>query len=174
MKHDIDWTKSHNGVMLCDFSKTIELMPEVEPIINELRDSGLLEQDESEYLVDVKVHMLMDKTWPCIPNWHRDFLPRDCDGERIAGKPSKNLMYMWVSGAPLTEYMKNNKTFKKPAQQWHTFTQSDLHRGTMAEEHTWRGFVRVIPKEFVHGHTINHGQIRQHTQHYLDSTNFKW
>lgn len=36
IKHDIDWTQSHCGVMLCSFEKTKELMPEVLPILDEL------------------------------------------------------------------------------------------------------------------------------------------
>jgi hypothetical protein len=45
VKHDIDWSQSHNGVMLCSFEKTIELMPEVKPILDELLNSGMLEEN---------------------------------------------------------------------------------------------------------------------------------
>lgn len=172
MKYNYDWSKSHNGVMLCSFAKTKELMPEVTPILEALEPQ--LEMDIDKYLVDVKIHMLMPKQFPCIPNWHYDFMPRDCEGERTAGKASKESMYMWISGAPLTQYKKGGNVYTKPAQQWNTFTQRDLHRGSMAEEHTWRCFIRVIPKEFVHETTINAGQIRRHTQVYCDSETFKW
>lgn len=175
MRHEIDWSKSHNGVMLCSFDKTIELMPEVKPIIDELLNSRLLEKDTSEYLVDVKIHMLMPKQFPCIPNWHRDFMPRNKKGEREPGKASKDKMYMWLSGPPLTEYLdEDTGTFKKEPQKWHTFTQQDLHRGTMSEEFTWRCFIRVIPKHFVHSTTKNVGTLRRHTQVYLDSKKFTW
>jgi hypothetical protein len=172
MKHDIDWTQSHCGVMLCTFEETRRLMPEVSPILDELMP--LLEADPNEYMVDVKVHMLMPGQFPCIPNFHYDFMPRDCDGERLPGKASKKKMYMWLSSAPLTEYKKGGKTYTKPSQTWHTFTQSDFHRGTQSTEHVWRCFIRVIPTEFIHGHTINAGKIRRHTQVYLDSETFKW
>lgn len=174
IKHNIDWSKSPNGVMLCTFEQTRKLMPEVNPILDEV--IPMLEMPEDNYLIDIKVHMLMPKQWPCIPNWHCDFLPRDEDGNRIRKKASPLKMYMWLSGAPLTEY-RNSETgevYKKPPQQWHTFTQYDLHRGTMSNEHTWRCFIRIIPKEFVHPNTKNVGTLRIHTQVYADASNFKW
>lgn len=170
----IDWSKSHCGVMLCDVFDTKIMMPEVEPILRELHESGLLEGDWSEYLIDIKVHMLMPNMYPCIPNWHYDFMPRDENGERVPAQASDKKMYMWISGAPLTEYRKEGKVFTKPAKQWHTFTQSDLHRGTASEEHTWRCFIRVIPKEFVHSTTCNVGTRRRHSQTYINPENFTW
>lgn len=172
--HNIDWSKSHNGVMLCSFEETVKLMPEVTGILEELKPT--LELPVEDYLVDVKIHMLMPKQWPCIPNWHYDFMPRDEEGNRIPAKASPLKMYMWLSGTPLTEYKDaiTKVEYKKPAQVWHSFTQLDLHRGTMSDEHTWRCFIRVIPKQFVHKHTINTGQIRRHTQVYLDSQRFRW
>jgi len=175
MKHNIDWSQSHNGVMLCDFDKTVELMPEVEPILKELIQSDMLELPIKDYLVDVKIHMLMPKQYPCIPNWHRDFLPRDEQGKRIQGEFSDEKMYMWLSSAPLTEYFdEDSATYFKEPQKWHSFTQRDLHRGTMSEEHVWRCFIRVIPKSFVHSHTSNVGTLRRHTQVYLDAKSFSW
>lgn len=175
LKHNIDWSKSHNGVMLCSFDKTIELMPEVWPILNELVTDGLLELPLSHYSFDVKVHMLMPNQYPCIPNWHRDFVPRDENLVRNAKKISDKKMYMWISGEPLTEYMTTDKkVYTKPAQEWHSFTMRDLHRGTLCKIHTWRCFIRVIPTEFIHPTTINIGQLRRHTQVYLDSKKFNW
>jgi len=170
----IDWKKCHNGLMLCTFEQAVKLMPEVAPILDQLKPH--LEFNEDQYLVDVKVHMLMPNQYPCIPNWHRDFMPRDDKGNRIKDKPSKLKMYMWISGAPLTEYKDKltGKIFTKSAQQWHSFTQEDLHRGTKSKEHTWRCFIRVIPKQFVHKTTTNIGQIRRHSQVYLDAEKFHW
>ena len=169
-----DWSKSHNGIFLCDFDKAIELMPEVENMLDEVKP--MLELDESEYLIDVKVHMLMPGQFPCIPNWHYDFNPRDDRGQRIKGRLSKLKMYMWISSSPLTEYKdrETHDVYTKPCQQWNTFTQEDLHRGTVSKEHVWRCFIRIIPKSFVHSTTINNGQIRRHTQVYLDSRKFRW
>lgn len=175
MKHEIDWSLSHNGVMLCSFEKTIEMMPEVEPILQELTDSGTLEFDVSEYSVDVKIHMLMPKQWPCIPNWHRDFVPRDIDLNRKFDKISGEKMYAWSSGAPGTEFKdKDGNDFMMSPREWHSFDQNDLHRGTMATEHTWRAFIRVIPTKFIHPHTTNVGQLRRHTQVYADAAKFNW
>ena len=171
--YDIDWSKSHNGLMLCSFEQAYELMPEVTPILKEL--IPILELPITDYLVDVKIHMLMPNQFPCIPNWHRDFMPRDAKGNRILADASPLKMYMWLSGPPLTEYKDINgiSYFKQP-QQWHIFTQNDLHRGTVSDTHRWRCFIRVIPKQFVHSHTINTGTIRRHTQVYLDSKHFHW
>ena len=151
-------------------------MPEVEPILNELIDSDMLERPKDEYVVDVKIHMLMAKMYPCIPNYHRDFMPRDENGKRIPGKGSGEKMFMWISGAPLTEYIgEGGKTYNKAPQQWHSFTQDDLHRGTLSEEHTWRCFIRVIPKKFIHSTTINEGSKRQHIQVYIPQPDkFTW
>lgn len=171
MIHTIDWSKSHNGVMLCTLEQTKELMPEVSPILDELEP----EDSWENYLIDVKVHMLMPNQFPCIPNWHYDFLPRDEEGERIQGERSNKKMYMWLSSAPLTLYKHRDGTeYEKPPQQWHSFTQHDLHRGQMSQEHVWRCFIRVIPKEFVHETTKNVGELRRHIQVYADSSKFRW
>jgi hypothetical protein len=168
MKHD--WSQSHNGVMLCTLEQTKELMPEVIPVLMELEP----EDSWDNYLIDVKVHMLMPEQYPCIPNWHFDFLPRDSEGERIKGAVSDKKMYMWLSAPPLTLYKDASGEYTKPAQQWHSFTQRDLHRGQKSEDHVWRCFIRVIPKEFVHDTTINVGKQRRHIQVYADSRKFKW
>ena len=34
MSESTDWSKSHNGIFLCGFDRSIELMPEVEKILN--------------------------------------------------------------------------------------------------------------------------------------------
>ena len=175
MTHEIDWSKSTCGVMLCSFEETIKLMPEVEPILQELIDSGMLELPVEDYAVDVKIHMLMPKQYPCIPNWHRDFIPRDENLKRNVRGITGEKMYMWLSGGPLTEYKdKEGNNYFKPSQVWHSFTQNDVHRGTMADFHTWRCFIRVIPKKFIHPTTINVGKPRIHTQVYLDANKFNW
>jgi len=135
----------------------------------------MLEKEKSEYVVDVKIHMLMPKQFPCIPNWHRDFVPRTMDLKTIPKNISKDKMYMWTSGEPKTEYIdsKGHKFFKE-SNKWHSFEQKDVHRGTESKSHTWRCFIRVIPKKFIHKTTINIGQLRRHTQVYLDSKQFKW
>jgi len=178
--NNIDWSKSIGGVILCTFSKTMAIMPEVIPVLDSLIFSGRMEYDISNYLVDVKVHMLMPGQYPCIPNWHQDFVPRekakgDTPGikefDRITGEP----MFLWVSGEPETEW-KNEEDidfFTSKGYKWAQFTQNDPHRGTCSREHTWRCFIRVIPRKFAHGFQIG-GAERRHTQVYLDANAFSW
>lgn len=169
-----DWSKSHNGVMLCTISETIEYMPETEIILKDLIPH--LQHDLSDYLVDVKVHMLMPEQYPCIPNWHCDFVPRDENLNQDRTKIQENdLMYIWISGAPYTEY----KTFQQKIETangiWTVINQNDFHRGTKSEMHTWRCFIRLIPKWFVHPTTINIGTLRRHSQVYIANPDkFKW
>lgn len=176
-KYDIDWSQSHNGVMLCSFEEASRLMPEVHPILFDLVNSGELELGFNDYVVDVKVHMLMPGQWPCIPNWHRDFIPRGEDGKRVPAKEgiTGEKMFAWISGGPLTEFKNKDKRcyFVEP-EKWHSFTQHDIHRGTMSDIHTWRCFIRVIPKKFIHPTTINVGTKRNHIQVYLDANKFNW
>ena len=147
---NIDWSGSHCGVMLCSFDETIKLMPEVKPILGTLMPH--LELSPNEYVVDVKVHHLMPGQYPCIPNWHRDFIPRDHDLKQIREDMSDEKMYIWVSGEPETEWINKPKTID-----------------------TWRCFIRVIPKKFIHSTTINIGQLRRHLQVYIDEPNkFRW
>jgi hypothetical protein len=171
---DIDFSKSKAGVMLCSFDKTKAIMPEISGLLEEVKP--MLEMSEDNYVVDVKVHMLMPNSYPCIPNWHYDFLPRDGDGKRIKGERSKLKMFMWISGEPLTIYKdrETGKEYTKECKKWHSFTQDDMHRGSMSEIHTWRCFIRVIPKKFIHKTTKNIGEERRHIQVYCDSSKFRW
>lgn len=170
---DVDWSQSHCGVILCTREQTVESMPEVEPILDDLY--GERSAFWNDKLIDVKVHMLMPGQFPCIPNWHRDFMPRDLDGKRIRAKAAPDLMYAWMSGPPLTEYRVGNQTKKWTPREWHRFTQATVHRGTASAINCWRCFIRVIPHKFVHptsAHLI--GQQRRHSQVYVDSKKFTW
>lgn len=169
----IDWSKSHNGLMLCDFGQVKEMMPEVVPIIEELLPH--LEFEIAEYLIDVKVHMLMPGEYPCIPNWHTDFVPRDENLKKQSDKITGEKMYLWCSGAPYTEFKNGKREIKTGEFTWIEFDQRSVHRGVKSEQHTWRCFIRLIPKWFVHGHTTNVGTIRRHSQVYIeDPNNFRW
>ena len=168
-----DWSKSHCGVMLCDIKRTIELMPEVEDILDSIVPH--LQFEPEEYLVDVKVHMLMPNEYPCIPNWHMDFVPRDCNLKKLHKEISGEHMYIYVSGAPYTEYKSYREKITSNGYNWTVINQKDVHRGIKSEIHTWRCFIRLIPKWFVHGHTTNVGQLRRHSQVYIDNPdNFRW
>lgn len=170
----LEWSKSHCGVMLCDYPTTIEMMPEVKPMLDELIPH--LQLPLEEYVVDVKVHMLMPGEYPCIPNWHRDFVPRDTDLNKLPQNITGENMYLWVSNAPHTEWKGGNPIKINTGEYtWVQFTQRDVHRGVKSEEHTWRCFIRVIPRKFIHPTTTNVGQLRRHSQVYIDQPDkFRW
>lgn len=179
MKHDIDWSKSHCGVILCTYDETVRLMPEVKPILDELPNTDKSADFWVDKLIDVKVHMLMPGQFPCIPNWHVDFRPRGEDGKVVKGwSPDYRPMYLWLSGPPLTLYKGQGEQPDLPAiaQTWHPFWQADLHRGQASEEHCWRCFIRVIPRDFVATHAVSsvRGTVRRHCQVYLDASSFTW
>jgi len=169
----IDWSKQHCGLFLATWDQALEKMPDIAPLLKDLED--ILQHNKEDYFIDVKVHKLMPGQFPCIPNWHVDFAPRDENGTRIRDVLAKDNMYLWISGAPLAEF--RNKNINMEAGKWIKFTQKDTHRGTMAEDFTWRGFIRVIPKWFKHADTKtcnNVDVMRIHSQVYLDAEKFKW
>jgi hypothetical protein len=170
----IDWSKSHCGTMLTTFEETYRLMPEVKPIIDALIPH--LELPIEEYVVDVKVHMLMPGEYPCIPNWHCDFIPRDKELNKLPHLITGEKMYLWVSGEPKTEFKKSPTIIKTDAGfDWVEFTQKDVHRGIKSTIHTWRCFIRIIPKKFIHPTTINIGMLRRHSQVYIENAaDFRW
>lgn len=167
-----DWSKSHCGVMLSSFEKTVKMMPEVKPILDDLIPH--LEHDVKNYVVDVKVHMLMPGEFPCIPNWHRDFVPRDENLKKKNKEITGDKMYLWVSSEPKTEWKKPPKKLDTEYE-WIEFDQNAVHRGKKSENHVWRCFIRVIPKWFIHPTTINIGEYRRHSQVYIDNPDkFRW
>ncbi len=166
----MDWSKSHCGVMLCSYEKTIALMPEVKEIIDKV--IPYLELPLEEYVIDVKIHMLMPDEYPCIPNWHRDFVPRDANLNMLNDKITGEKMYLWVSGEPYTEFKSKPKEL---IDGWIEFTQNHVHRGIKSKIHTWRCFIRITPKKFIHPTTVNIGELRRHSQVYIDNPErFRW
>lgn len=179
--NDIDWSKSHCGLILCDFEKSKEMMPEIIPIVNDLVESGKMQFHINDYLIDVKVHMLMANQFPCIPDWHCDFVPRNNETkikepERITGEK----MYLWVSGEPKTEFKVTPNIIKCENTEWVEFTQNDYHRGVKATKRTWRCFIRLTPKVLIEGRPTSNkdfshrGSLRRHSQVYLDANSFEW
>jgi hypothetical protein len=162
--------KLHPGLFHCPLSKVGKLMPEIIPVLKE----APLRQGE-KYIVDAKVHMLMPGQWPCIPNWHYDNVPRDKKRNQLWHKrDSKKVMFLWVSGDPLTEFRRpGGLPMNIPEKQWVEFTQFDEHRGTMSRKHTWRIFIRLTPEPLLKAAKPSEW-LRKHSQVYLDVNSFKW
>lgn len=169
-QHEIQ--KLHPGVMSCPVVNLPKYFPEIIPIVNEC---GV---DPEEYVVDAKVHMLMPNQWPCIPNWHRDFVPRDNDGVLIEDPSlinTDNKMFLWLSGPPFTEFADRlGRTWFVESKTWHEFTQLDYHRGHMSESFQWRLFIRLAPRAIVPRVFNGDDCLRRHSQVYLDVNNFLW
>jgi hypothetical protein len=182
MSERIQWSKEHCGVILCPYESLAELMPSVVPIIDDLVATGELEKSISEYLIDVKVHMLMPNQYSCIPDWHCDFVPRNnVTKEKEPWRITGEKMYLWVSGEPRTEFREPPKIVHGlSGTPWVEFTQNDWHRGVVAKERTWRCFIRLTPKCLIEGRPTGNyddshrGALRRHSQVYLDSKSFEW
>ena len=66
----INWSLQHCGVHQASFEQLVQLMPDLHELLN------TFPENPSEFVWDVKVHMLMPGQYPCIPNWHYDNIPR--------------------------------------------------------------------------------------------------
>lgn len=160
--NQIDWSKQHPGVHHASYEDAIRLMPELKPILDTFPDNP------HDFTWDIKVHMLMPNQYPCIPNWHTDNVPRVSGIQRFDLCKPELPMYLWISGAPLTQFKHG---FLLP-QKWHRFTQLDEHRGTAASDFCWRGFIRATHKDI---QKPNEGDVlRRHSQVYLDAQTYQW
>lgn len=165
---NIDWTKQHCGVMRATFEELKELMPDLACI------EETFPSDVNYFIWDVKVHMLMPKQYPCIPNWHLDNIPR-VDGEQdFSLVKTDKPMYLWISNTPLTEFRKDDKSWFIEPQEWIRFYQTDEHRGTISEKFQWRGFIRATHKDILPPREEGHMVLRRHCQVYLDENTFMW
>jgi hypothetical protein len=181
----------HNGTHRGSFGCVLTHMPHIADII---KDSPVFDRID-EYEIDIKVHMLMRGQYPCIPNWHCDNVPRLDTGElkydAIDGDAEP--MYLWVSGAPTTEFLSTGvqipdveshgelaefiefmglSTFKIPERTWVQMDQRTPHRGTAATKHCWRIFVRLTHKSLTPARPV-HSTLRRHSQVYLPQ-DFHW
>jgi len=184
----INWSNQHCGVHQGTIIDVLELMPDLKEILKTFPDNP------ANFTWDVKVHMLMPGQYPCIPNWHRDMVPRNPMGKEDASKIQVDKpMYLWLSNGPLTEFMKNRQgvvkngvddfkgeTYFVEPKTWHRFTQVDYHRGHPAKDFTWRGLIRAthndlnITDKSVNNPFGKHSALRRHCQVYLDANNFNW
>lgn len=161
---DIDWSAQHCGVRKATLMELVRLMPDLEDLLATFPD------DPFDFSWDVKVHLLMPRQYPCIPHWHTDNVPRVNGIQRFDLNDLSKPMYLWLSGAPLTQFKHG---YLKP-QAWHRFNQADEHRGSPAAEHGWRGFVRATHKDIVAPYSDPADMPRRHTQVYLDSETYQW
>ncbi|WP_430611530.1 hypothetical protein [Flavobacterium sp. JP2137] len=172
----INWQSQHCGIIHGEYSDIIEYMPDLkEPL-------STFPENPNDFIWDVKVHMLMPNQYPCIPNWHRDMIPRDenlKEDETLIDDTKP--MYLWLSNSPLTIFKtKDGQEFEIIPEQWHRFTQRDWHKGQMATDFCWRGLIRACHKDLgINSTTVNNpfsnrNPLRRHTQVYLDASNFKW
>lgn len=160
--NEIFWSKQHCGVHQAPIEKVIELMPDLAWLLETFPD------DPREFTWDVKVHMLMPNQYPCIPNWHTDNVPRVNGVQRFDLCRPEKPMYLWVSGAPLTQFKHG---FVK-AGVWHRFNQLDEHRGNAAADFGWRGFIRATHKDI---QAPKDGDwLRRHSQVYVDAESYQW
>lgn len=158
----IDWSKQHCGVHHAPHEKVIELMPDLKQILDTFPDN--LE----DFTFDIKVHMLMPRQYPCIPNWHTDNVPRISGVQRFDLVKPHLPMYLWLSNGPLTQFKHG---YVEP-QKWHRFNQLDEHRGTMASDFCWRGFIRATHKDLLPAKKSD--WLRRHAQVYLDADTYQW
>lgn len=129
------------------------------------------EKNIDEWTIDIKVHMLMPGQYPCIPGWHIDLVPRGDDGKQMMDKiDASQKMYLLISGPPITEFRDGRKIIPG---EFVEFTQMDEHRGTAADSHCWRMFIRIAPSK-IYQKNLSEDTSRRHCQIYLDSENFKW
>jgi hypothetical protein len=158
----IDWSAQHCCVHQAPYAEVLSLMPDLREVLDTFPDSPDL------FTWDVKVHMLMPRQYPCIPNWHADNVPRVNGVQRFDMVRRELPMYCWVSGAPLTQF-KHGYLLPRT---WHRFTQLDERRGTAAAEFCWRGFIRVTHREIQQPRLAP--WLRRHCQVYLDSETYQW
>jgi hypothetical protein len=158
---EIDWAAQHCGVHQASVDVLLRLMPDLQPLIDGFPG------DAARFTWDVKVHMLMPRMYPCIPNWHHDFIPRE-GGVQRPELASDAEIWMWLSSPPLTEFRNG---FVR-ARQWFRFTPKDEHRGTPSGDFCWRGFVRAVNSEFLPPKTGEN--LRRHSQVYLDAEHYMW
>ena len=161
-KFQISWDRQHCGVHQAPIHKVFELMPDIIPILETFPDNA------EDFTWDIKVHMLMPRQYGCIPNWHVDNVPRINGIQRFDLTKPDLPMYLWISGAPLTQFKHG---YLLP-ETWHRFTQQDEHRGTAASEFCWRGFIRASHKDIVLPKETDH--LRRHCQVYCDENTYQW
>lgn len=161
---EINWSKQICGVRQASAQDVVKYMPDLQELL------GTFPDDVNNFSWDVKVHMLFPRQYPCIPHWHTDNVPRENGIQRFDQVKLHLPMYLWLSGAPLTQFKHG---YLQP-QKWHRFNQADEHRGTASGDNCWRGFVRATHREIVDVSTDPNVVLRRHSQVYLDADTYQW
>lgn len=187
--------KEKLSAMPCGLHRAkLEESAELLPGLVDLFESAPVEHAD-DWFVDVKIHMLMDGQYPCIPNWHCDNIPRRDGKTDYASADPGHLMMIWLSDSPETEVIdlpepascgravSDHKdlrhaiaafpTRRLQPRAWYSFSQLSPHRGTRATRNGWRVFCRLTHKSIV-SHRPVQSVIRRHAQVYLDAAEFAW
>ncbi|MGD9725446.1 MAG: hypothetical protein AB7L09_00915 [Nitrospira sp.] len=176
------------GLISCPLDYAYTALPELKG----LYDSAPVD-DPKDWIIDVKIHMLQPDTFPCIPDWHTDAVPRGADGKtQFDNVTPEAPMWLWVSGHPETVFAANKTELDRidthgdladnkdkfdvqmcEAQRWYRFTQLSPHRGRAAEKFCWRIFARITHKSIAPKNPTG-SVVRRHAQVYLDSSRVSW
>tara|TARA_R110000851_G_scaffold145703_1_gene285284 strand:- start:101 stop:763 length:663 start_codon:yes stop_codon:yes gene_type:complete len=198
---NVNLSNQYCGLFRCPLEESYKLLPDLTDLFNDANDMLLNEgHNPDEWEMDLKIHMLMKDNFPCIPNIHSDNVPR-VEGKTRYDLIEKNTppMYLWLSSNPTTEFLANSWNTKgfipethgelaeyvrdqfskglgmkpAPAQTWISFDQQTPHRGTQAQENTWRVFVRLTHNSITPVRPVDN-YIRRHCQVYLNPETFSW
>ncbi len=175
------------GLISCPLPQAQQALPELAALY-----ASAPVNDPAQWILDVKIHMLMPENYPCIPNWHCDFVPRVNGRTNYAAADDKRLLWCWISGHPETEYAaalpdevhiqdhadltplsERFATKRIEPQRWYNFSRLAPHRGTIAERFCWRIFARLAHVSIAPPNPTN-SVIRRHAQVYLDAAKFSW
>lgn len=181
----------------CDLTSLFILCPAGSMIWNFAKK--VVELSEcTDWIIDSRVHMLMNGWYPCIPGWHTDFVPRKAPLNQpdfmhptntaehylmVVGNTSLTQFVdepIELPGAPVgsTYYGFWNDEIKKLDPKIKTvesgeiihFTSNDWHRGVVAKKSAWRLFVRAT--RGVDREPEN--KVRRQTQVYLPAVEGGW
>lgn len=180
-----------NGLFRAPLEQAASLMPSMEELVN-----SVPVDDKENWELDIKVHMLFENQYPCIPNWHCDNVPRvngktDYSAIEVDAEP----MYLWISDGPETEFLYSPSlmeetpkghadiadhirkfdlpTVKMKPKAWTAMFQNTPHRGTISKKSNWRVFARLTHKSIAPTRPVT-SHLRRHSQVYLDSKHFSW
>jgi hypothetical protein len=167
--------------------------PVAQGFLNEL-------EDDVDYIVDSRAHMLMPGWLPCIGGWHFDEVARDQNKNLHwdSNKPKEHYFMIIDQGTgsltefaqfdwprdqegcvmprhyeELSEWIKYDSTkiiHTCESNKIYSFDCFDAHRGTPATGHGWRYFIRATANT----QRTYANEIRKQTQVYIPSESVGW